>query len=527
MRIACIGGGPGGLFAAILLKTANPAREVTVFERNRAEDTFGFGVVFSDATLTGINAADPVLGAALTNHGSYWDHIEVRVKGERLRYGGNGMAAVERKTLLHLMQRKAIDVGVDVRFSTTVQSDALVDAGYDLVIASDGANSGLREKFQDVFEPSVETASAKFIWFGSTYAFDGLTFVHERAPQGVFAAHTYPIGNGTSTFVVETDEASWLAAGLDEFDVTQPPGKSDERSRLYLEELFSDQIEGHQLLANNSRWGNFRTRRARRWRHRQGSTAFALLGDAAHTAHFSVGSGTKMAMEDAVALASALDQHGSDIDAALAQYESVRLPQVTKIQDAARPSLAWWEHFGRSYDAFPPWQFAYNFFTRSISDSKLRRRDEKIVSDVHASWNAQHGAEPLNTPIELAGQRLPGRVVSIVDGAVQLPLGTLPLAAQPPGEGLPWGLLVQAPVDETALASTWKTVTEGIAAGASLVAITGGTAFTRRQISETVRIEHNGVSLLIEEGDDGDAALTAVLSGRTDLVASQNSEVTA
>jgi 2-polyprenyl-6-methoxyphenol hydroxylase-like FAD-dependent oxidoreductase len=522
MRIACLGGGPGGLFAAALAKGADPSREVTVFERNRAEDTFGFGVVFSDATLAGIHAADPVLRTALTEHGAHWDPIEVRLHGERFFCGGNGMAAVERRTLLALLQRRALEVGVEVRFATEVSPDELLAEGFDLVLGADGANSRLRDSFPDVFGPSVETATAKFIWFGTTYAFDGLTFVHEQTSHGVFAVHGYPIGNGISTFIVETDEESWRAAGLDEFDVTQPPGASDEKSRRYLEHLFAEQIDGHALLVNNSRWGNFRTGRARRWRHRVGGTALALVGDAAHTAHFSVGSGTKMAMEDAIALVAALDEHPQDIDAALAAYEAVRQPQVAKIQDSARPSLSWWEHFGRSYDTLPPWQFAYHFFTRSLPDAKLRRRDDSFVSAIHARWRTEHGDEPLVSPLEVAGQRLDSRTVVVADGTVLLLGGPLPLLAESPDDGGEWGLWVAAPDAEADLPPALDRVAAGVAAGAVLVAVGGGTALTRRLLCEAARLEHGSVSLLVEEVDRdkaADVAQTAVLSGRTDLVA--------
>jgi len=222
VRIAVLGGGPGGLLAALLAKRGDPGREVTVFERNRPGDTFGFGVVFSDATLDGIDAADPVLRRALTQHGAHWDPIEVRLRGERWRFGGNGMAAVGRRTLLSLLQQRAAEAGVDLRFSAPVRPDDLLDtgdgSGYDLVIAADGANSQLRARFAGVFGPSVVTATAKFIWFGTTYPFGGLTFVHEQGPHGVFAVHGYPIGNGVSTFIVETDERSWREAGLDRFD---------------------------------------------------------------------------------------------------------------------------------------------------------------------------------------------------------------------------------------------------------------------------------------------------------------------
>jgi 2-polyprenyl-6-methoxyphenol hydroxylase-like FAD-dependent oxidoreductase len=522
MRIAIVGGGPGGLFAATLAKTSDRTREVTVFERNRADDTFGFGVVFSDATLERIHEADPVLRTALTGHGVRWDPIEVRLRGERFLCHGNGMAAVERRTLLRLMQEHAADAGVDVRYSTEVDPETLLAEGWDLVVAADGANSGLRRLFADVFQPSEETATAKFIWLGTTYPFDGLTFVHERSEDGVFAVHGYPIGNGVSTFIVETDETSWRAAGLDEFDVTQPPGASDEKSKEYLQRLFAEQIDGHPLLVNNSRWGNFRTRRARRWRHSVGNTAVALLGDSAHTAHFSVGSGTKMAMEDAVALVAALDANADDVGAALEVYESVRQPQVAKIQSSARPSLSWWETFGRSYDTLPPWQFAYHFFTRSLTESKLSRRDDAFVASVHERWHQAHGAAPLETPIEVAGQRVGGRRVSVSDGLVRLPGGDLPLRTHPSGDGSAWGLTIEAPEREDQLPPLLDAVAKAAADGTALVAVSGGTALTRRLLCESTRLEHGAVALLVEDVDPAladDVAVTAVLSGRADLVA--------
>jgi salicyloyl-CoA 5-hydroxylase len=516
MRIAVVGGGPGGLFAGTLLKRSDPAHEVTVFERNRAEDTFGFGVVFSDATLAGIHAADPVLRTALTEHGVHWDAIEVRLHGERHRCAGNGMAAVERKMLLALLQRQAADAGVDVRFSAEADVNAVIGAGYDLIIAADGANSRLRERYQDVFGPSAETATAKFIWLGTSYPFEGLTFVHERSPDGVFAVHGYPIGNGISTFIVETDETSWAAAGLDEFDTTQPPGPSDEKSRAYLERLFAGQIDGHPLLVNNSRWGNFRTRRAQRWRHRAGATAIALLGDAAHTAHFSVGSGTKMAMEDAIALAAAVAGNPSDLDAALAEYEQVRRPQVEKIQGSARPSLSWWEHFGRSHDHLPGWQFAYHFFTRSLTDAKLRRRDPDFVEATHARWKQAHGAPPLDSALTLNGNTVPGRVVTVDQRTIQLDEERLLLLPSPVGDA--WALDIVAPDTEADLGPALAAVAKGAADGAILVAVRAGTSLTRRLICEEARLGHALPALLIEDHDP-DSATTAVLSGRADLVA--------
>jgi salicyloyl-CoA 5-hydroxylase len=516
MRVAVVGGGPGGLFAATLVKRAGPAAEVVLFERNRADDTFGFGVVFSDATLAGIHAADPVLRTALTEHGVHWDAIEVRLHGERLRCGGNGMAAVERKTLLGLLQRGAADAGVDVRFSTTVDVDSVLGMGYDLVVAADGANSQLRDRFADVFEPTVETAAAKFIWLGTTYPFDGLTFVHERGPHGVFAVHGYPIGNGVSTFIVETDEDSWRAAGLDEFDVNTPPGPSDEKTRAYLAELFADQIDGHPLLVNNSRWGNFRTRRAARWSHQVKSTQLVLVGDAAHTAHFSVGSGTKMAMEDAISLADALTSHPGDLPAALGTYEQVRQPKVAKIQNSARPSLSWWEHFGQSHDALPAWQFAYQFFTRSLTDSKLATRDGAFVAAIHDRWRQVHGHEPLDSPRKVAGHQLPGRVVMAGDAVVDLAGQELPLRTGPAGPGR-WALHITAPDTEAGLPGVLDDVAKGVAAGAVLVVVDRGSALTRRLVCERARMVH-GVDSVLVEAADADTAITAVLSGRTDFV---------
>jgi salicyloyl-CoA 5-hydroxylase len=528
--MACLGGGPGGLLAALLAKRGDPGREVTVFERNRAGDTFGFGVVFSDSTLDGIDAADPVLRRALTEHGVHWDPIEVRLRGERWRFGGNGMAAVARRTLLSLLAQRAADAGVQIRFSAPTTPDDLLEAGYDLVVAADGANSLTRARLGEMFGPSVVTATAKFIWFGTTYPFGGLTFVHEQSPHGVFAVHGYPIGNGVSTFIVETDEPSWRAAGLDGFDVSQPPGPSDQATRDYLEKLFAEQIDGCPLLVNNSRWGNFRTWRTRRWRHRAGRTAVALLGDAAHTAHFSVGSGTKMAMEDAIALVRALDTYAAGhrppadaVDAALAAYEAERTGPVARIQDSARPSLSWWEHFGRSYEHLPPWQFAFHFFSRSLPVSKLRQRDAGFVESVYQAWRAAHGGEePLRSPIDIAGVWQPDRLVPVEGGLAKLACGPLPLRSQPPAGPDRWGLRVSAPATEAGLDQADELVARGLRAGACLVAVGGGTALTRRLVCEAARLGRGAVTMLIEDGplaaSTEDTARTAVLSGRADLI---------
>jgi len=518
LRIACVGGGPGGLFFAMLVKTAHPEAEVTVFERNRADDTFGFGVVFSDATLAGIHAADPVLRDAMAEHGVHWDRIEVRLKGERFSCAGNGMTAVVRKTLLHLLQQRAVDAGVELRFETEVDLDDLAD--YDLVVAADGANSRIRERLAEHLRPSVETAAAKFIWFGTTYPFDGLTFVHVRGPEGVFAVHGYPIGPGLGTFIVETDEETWQRAGLDEFDVTQPPGASDLKSKDYLERLFAEQIDGHPLLVNNSRWGNFRTRRAGSWHHGN----VALLGDAAHTAHFSVGSGTKMAMEDAIALAAALDKHPDDLPVALAAYEQAARPPVEKIQGSARPSLSWWEHFGRYHDALDPWQFSFHFLSRSIGVDRIARRDPDFVATVRNRWQQAAGHDVLTTPLDLGRVTAPGRLVRVEAADDQWTMWAdelaLSLRREAPAQTAgPWGLLVEAPADESGLPRVVEDLGTAAEAKPAVVAVHGGSALTRSLLSEESRMVLGVPTLLIDEAASVDLAETLVLSGRADLVA--------
>lgn len=521
-RVACVGGGPGGLFFATLLKQADPAVDVTVFERNRPDDTFGFGVVFSDATLTGIHEADPVLLRGLRDDGRHWDEIEIRLKGERVRCGGNGMAAIHRKTLLLLLQRRAAEVGVDLRFQTEVRSVRDL-AGYDLVVAADGANSRIRTEHQDLFGPSVEVAGAKFIWFGTRYLFDGLTFVHERSPHGTFAVHGYPISDSLSTFIVETDEASWRAAGLDEFDPTQPPGPSDDKSRRYLEKLFAEQIDGQELVTNNSRWGNFRTWRTRRWH----AGSLVLLGDAAHTAHFSVGSGTKMAMEDAIALAAAVVDHTGDLPSALDRYEAERRPAVERIQNSARPSLSWWENFGRYHDAFEPTRFAFHFLSRSIGRAKLARRDPQFVSTVERAWRSRYAAGPLGTPLHLDGWSCPGRLVRIetgpdggrtASGEGDSGRQGLDLGERPRGTGAPWGLWLSAPADEDGLPATYRQLESALPDRPVLVAVHGGTPLTRCLLAEQARLEHGLPALVVEPDAGEDRAATLLLSGRADLV---------
>ncbi|MBK0420305.1 FAD-dependent monooxygenase [Leucobacter sp. CSA1] len=499
-RIAVVGGGPGGLFFATLMKKRRPEWEITLFERNQADDAFGFGVVFSDATLRRIEAADPVLTDALAAHGKHWEVIDVVAKGETHSFGGNGMAAIHRRTLLRELQAKAAAAGVDMRFGEFVPTpDRLGD--YDVIVAGDGANSAFRTAVgDDVLGHTVEQAAAKFIWFGTDRMFDGLTFLHRRNEHGNFAVHAYPISADVSTFIVETDEDTWRAAGLDEFDATQPPGPSDEKTRAYITALFAEELRGGRLLTNNSRWGSFRTRRTERWH--AGNIVF--LGDAVHTAHFSVGSGTKMAMEDAIALADGLAAHPDDLEAAFAEYERVAQPQVARVQNAARPSLRWWEHFGEYYRALEPWQFAFHFFSRSIPLQKIRLRDQRFAEAVEAEWTARNGAEVLDTPIELGSQRLPGRLLS---------WGAEDELVHASGEHLDAtrARVVDLDVEERAAET----------ADAELVILTGGDEDER--IFESERLSLSGDLPVIIELVDGtaDQAATLVLSGRADAVVSR------
>ena len=492
MRIACVGGGPGGLFFGLLVKRYRPDWDVVLFERNRAGDSFGFGVVFSDATLRAIDDADPVLRNALAEHGVHWTAIEVWAKGHHERFDGNGMAAIRRSTLLGLLQEAATDAGVDLRFETMIPSvEGLQE--FDVIVGADGSNSTLRERTSAPLGQHVETASAKFIWFGTTHLFDGLTFVHAQNEHGNFAVHGYPISDDTSTFIVETDEATWRRAGLDEFDVTSPPGQSDEKSRRYIAELFADQIPNGELLVNNSRWANFKTRRTDKWF--DGNTVF--LGDAVHTAHFSVGSGTKMAMEDAIVLAKHITSAES-LTEAFERYELERKPAVARIQDAAVPSLAWWERFGEYYRSFEPWQFAFHFFSRSIPIDKISQRDPQFVAHVRESWITENGSPVLDTGLDLAGVRFDSRLLDVDDGHIIDPSG--------------------ASIALTAGAAIDACDPRPVPGDASFVVVHGGSSVERAAVAERIRLGSGTTTLVADPDGDRDSAETLVLAGRADAV---------
>ena len=417
MRIAVVGGGPGGLYFAALTKQISPAHEITVWERNAADDTFGFGVVFSDETLGGIEHADPEIYAAMEREFARWDDIDVHYRGQVITSGGHGFAAISRRRLLHILRQRCSALGVRMFFSTEAPDPGTLAARYDLVIAADGANSATRAKFAAEFDPDIEVRRCKYIWLSTDLVFDAFKFYIVQTPHGVMQVHGYPYDATGSTFIVEMHDDVWRAAG---FAALAPdalaPGQSDEASIARIRELLSDILNGHAIEANNSKWISFGTLRCRNWRHRN----VVLLGDAAHTAHFSIGSGTKLAMEDALALAACLNEQ-PDVESALAAYEAERRPVVESTQRAAQASLEWFENLGQ-YTHQDPEQFAFNIITRSrrVTHDNLRLRDPEFTARMDAWFAADcarrglgHGdvVPPMFQPMRLRDLELKNRVV--------------------------------------------------------------------------------------------------------------------
>jgi anthraniloyl-CoA monooxygenase len=458
VKVAVIGGGPAGLYVALLLKKARPEHEITLYERNAADDTFGWGVVFSDQTLENFRNADEETYRAITDNFAHWDDIDVHVHGRTITSGGHGFSGIARKTLLRILQQRAQALGVTLRYTTEVADDsALATLGGgapDLIIAADGVNSNLRRKYASEFGARVDQRAARYIWFGTTKRFDAFTFIFVQTPTGVYQAHAYRFDDTRSAFIVECDEASWRAAGFDGMDATS--------AAATCKEMFAPWLDGHPLLFNATAhrvrepWATFLRVSCEQWRHGN----IVLLGDAAHTAHFSIGSGTKLAMEDAIALArelAAVESGSNDWEcesaaypiphspfpipevqppvpgfrfpvpasfaAAISRYQAERITEVLRLQNAARNSMEWFENVKR-YITLEPEQFAYSLLTRSqrVSHENLRLRDSAYLGGVErwfaskASARLADGSDtsvppPMFTPFTLRGMTVDNRVV--------------------------------------------------------------------------------------------------------------------
>lgn len=388
MRIAVVGGGPGGLYLAALVKGLDARHDVTVWERKSPDDTFGFGVVFSDETLGGIEHADPVIFARMAEHFAQWDDVDIHFAGQTRTAGGQAFAAMDRKVLLHILQERCRELGVPVHYRTIAPDVDGLRGDYDLVVASDGVNSRVRAKYQDVFRPAIDARPSKFMWLGTDKVFDAFKFHIVNTQYGVMQIHGYPYSAERSTFIAEMCDDVWRRAGFDRLSAGElAPGENDDASIDRLRELFADVLGGHDLIANNSQWISFSTVRNETWRNGN----VVLLGDAAHTAHFSIGSGTKLAMEDALALAACLHEQPT-VDGAVAAYEDERRPVVASTQRAAQASLEWFETIGHYADQDAV-QFAFNLMTRSrrITYDNLRLRDADFVAEAD-EWFAGEAA---------------------------------------------------------------------------------------------------------------------------------------
>ena len=411
MRIACIGGGPAGLYLAILMKKADPAHDITIYERNRPDDTFGWGVVFSDATLGNFQLADPESFADITRSFHHWDDCDVFFKGRKITSGGHGYCGIGRQKLLGILQARAAALGVKQVFEAEVADDAdprLSDA--DLIVAADGVNSLVRKKYAERFQPDIDVRKCRYIWLGTHLKLNAFTFITEPSEWGWFQVHAYQFDRDTSTFIVECREETWLAAGLDKLDQAG--------SIAFCEKLFAKYLQGNTLMSNarhlrGSAWLNFNRVLCKQWHHRN----IVLIGDAAHTAHFSIGSGTKLAMEDAIALAKTLAAEPGNVEHALALYQEEREIEALKLQSSARNRMEWFENVAR-YAHLEPEQYAYTLLTGSqrIGHENLRLRDQAYVDSVE-TWFAQKSGlpaqplPPMFTPFKLRDLTLKNRVV--------------------------------------------------------------------------------------------------------------------
>ena len=410
MRIVCLGGGPAGLYFSILAKKANPSWDVAVVERNRPDDTFGWGVVFSDKTMDGFKDADAETHSEITRAFRHWDDIDVFFKGRKVTSGGHGFCGIGRIKLLQILQKRAAGLGAKLIFQTEITDPDAYASDYDLVIASDGASSVTRRKYESVFKPNIQPRQNRFIWLGSKKKLDAFTFDFADTEWGWFNLHAYRFDADWSTFIVETPEKNWLKAGIDKME--------QEESIALCEKLFADRLDGNALISNakhlkgSAVWLKFNRVLCEKWFHKN----IVLIGDAAHTAHFSIGSGTKLAMEDAIALTRVLSHHDGDVTSALQKYQEEREIEALKLQSAARNRMEWFEQVER-YVHLDPEQFTYSLLTGSqrIGHENLKLRDSNYVQKVE-NWFAarsgvDHAVPPMFTPFKVRGLSLKNRVL--------------------------------------------------------------------------------------------------------------------
>ncbi|MDQ3666498.1 MAG: FAD-dependent monooxygenase [Acidobacteriota bacterium] len=373
MKISIIGGGPAGLYFAILMKKANPANEITVHERNGPDDTFGWGVVFSGRTLATLREADAESHAEITRQFEAWDNVDVVRDDEKISVRGNSFSGVSRLQLLKILQRRAEQLGVAVLFRSETNDLESSRADCQLLVGADGINSTVRQRFAEHFGPNLSVRSNRYIWYGTNQLFHGLTLTFREYKAGVFSAHSYKFNQTTSTFIVECDPQTWEQAEL--------ANMNEADTRAYIEQVFAPDLQGHPLLSNNSKWINFILVKNARWTFEN----VVLLGDALHTAHFSIGSGTKLAMEDAIALASSF-QHHDDVSDVLLGFESTRKPYIEEYQAAALESMLWFENV-RRYMHLSPIELAYSLMMRSgrVDHQELMKRDPVFVAAYEAA----------------------------------------------------------------------------------------------------------------------------------------------